>query len=289
MIYSMTAFARREIQGKWGVLICEMRSINHRYLEMSLHLPESLRLFEMAMRERIRQHLKRGKIECNMRLEMHMDEDNIKLNLNLALAKELIHASEKIGKLMSAQAPTAALDVLRMPGVLQSREMDNRFLEAPLLDLLEQTLQELLKVRQREGEELKVLFLQRLDLMAVEVAKVRKHLPTVLNEQTERLKKRFADAKIDLDPLRLEQEMVIFAQRIDVAEELDRTETHMAEVRRVLNQDGAAGRRLDFLLQELNREANTLGSKSVDPIITRAAVEMKVLIEQIREQVQNVE
>jgi len=157
------------------------------------------------------------------------------------------------------------------------------------LRLVEQTLVELIEVRQREGEELKRLFLQRLDAMQVELTKVRERLPHVMKEQHDRLLKRFQDAKIELDPNRLEQEMVMFAQKIDVAEEIERTETHISEVRRMLKHGGIIGRRFDFLLQELNREANTLGSKSVDPVITHAAVEMKVLIEQIREQVQNIE
>ena len=155
--------------------------------------------------------------------------------------------------------------------------------------MLEKTLKDLIVVRGREGEELKQLFLQRMDLMQQELAKVRERLPHVMTDQYDRLKRRFTDARVELDPGRLEQEMVMFAQRIDVAEEIERTETHITEVRRILKQGGTIGRRLDFLLQELNREANTLGSKSVDSTITHAAVEMKVLIEQVREQVQNIE
>ncbi|MHB1222350.1 MAG: YicC/YloC family endoribonuclease, partial [Gammaproteobacteria bacterium] len=161
--------------------------------------------------------------------------------------------------------------------------------QGEVLGLLKKTAEDLLAARGREGEDLKQTFLQRLDLMQKEIAKVKVQLPKIMTEQREKLLKRFADAKMDLDPTRVEQEMVMYAQKIDVAEELDRTETHITEVRRVLKEGGIIGRRLDFLLQELNREANTLGSKSTDPILTHAAVELKVLIEQIREQVQNIE
>jgi uncharacterized protein (TIGR00255 family) len=178
---------------------------------------------------------------------------------------------------------------LHFPGVIEKREVDVKILQNEVLELLEKAIQDLLAARMREGEELKRLFLQRMDVVQHELIKVSEKLPHVITEQQERLLKRFSEAKVELDAGRLEQEMVIFAQKMDVSEEIERTKTHITEVRRILTEGGPAGRRLDFLLQELNREANTLGSKSVDPVITHAAVEMKVAIEQAREQVQNIE
>jgi uncharacterized protein (TIGR00255 family) len=289
MISSMTAFARTERQGEWGSLVCEMRSINHRYLEISLHLPDILRVLEMPIRECIREHVKRGKIECGIRLHSSQTEVSAMFTINATLAKELCSAGETIAAMLREPQKINPTDIMRFPGVMETKEASIEVLQPDVLRLVEQTLVELIEVRQREGEELKRLFLQRLDAMQVELTKVRERLPHVMKEQHDRLLKRFQDAKIELDPNRLEQEMVMFAQKIDVAEEIERTETHISEVRRMLKHGGIIGRRFDFLLQELNREANTLGSKSVDPVITHAAVEMKVLIEQIREQVQNIE
>lgn len=289
MIQSMTAFSRIQHQGNWGSLVCEMRSINHRYLEISLHLPELLRVLEMPMRERIRKLIKRGKVECNVRYQPSPSIENALFTVNTTLAQELCKASEEIASFLKTAAPTYPTDILRFPGVLETKETNLGVLENEVYHLLDATLKDLIAARSREGEELKQTFLQRLDLMQQELAKVRERLPQVMIDQRERLMKRFTEAKVELDPNRLEQEMVMFAQKIDVAEEIDRTETHINEIRRILKQDGIIGRRLDFLLQELNREANTLGSKSVDSVITHAAVELKVLIEQIREQVQNIE
>jgi uncharacterized protein (TIGR00255 family) len=289
MIYSMTAFARVHHQGDWGSFVCEMRSINHRYLEISPHLPEMLRVFEMPIRERIRQHIKRGKVECGIRFQPTLGNSEGLLRVNDTLAKALCNASEKIATFLKEPAQISPSDILRFPNVLETKEADLQALESEVFELIEATLTELLQARGREGEELKQLFLQRMDAMQQELAKVRQQLPQVMSDQKDRLLKRFTDARLELDPARLEQEMVIYAQKIDVSEEIERTETHIAEIRRVLKNGGMVGRRLDFLLQELNREANTLGSKSVDPVMTHAAVEMKVLIEQVREQVQNVE
>lgn len=289
MIYSMTAFARAQSQNESGTLVCELRSINHRYLEISMHLPEAFRVLEMPLRDLIRDHLKRGKVECVIRYQLSPTADKALFNVNISLAQELCKASETIADLLKVSAPIYPTDILRFPGVMETREADLTKLEKEVFALVEKTLKDLVQARGREGEELKVLFLQRMELLQHELGKVRERLPSVLKEQQEKILKRFADVKLELDPNRLEQEMVMYAQRIDVMEEIERTETHIGEVRRILKQGGVAGRRLDFLLQELNREANTLGSKSVDSVLTHAAVEMKVLIEQVREQVQNVE
>lgn len=289
MIYSMTAFTRVQHQGEWGSLVCEMRSINHRYLEIGIHVPEVLRVLEMPMRELIRQHVKRGKIECAIRYQPAHGAEGALLSVNSILAKELCLASEGIADFLQRPAPINPAEILRFPGVLATQEADVKTLQVEVFHLLNLAIKDLMTARSREGEELKSLFLQRMDLIQQELGKVRGRLPQVISDQHERLRKRMAEVKLELDSGRLEQEMVMFAQRIDVAEEIDRTETHVTEVRRVLKEGGLAGRRLDFLLQELNREANTLGSKSTDTILTHAAVEMKVLIEQVREQVQNIE
>lgn len=288
MIHSMTAFAREQSQGQWGMLTCEMRSINHRYLEVSLHLSEALRPFEGMIRDMIRKIVKRGKIECGLRYRPAVDTD-ASFVVNTQLVNQLVTACEEIRGSLKDSAPIPASDILRFPGVLEAKEMDQGTLQAEVMSLVEHTLKDLLAAREREGAELNKLFLERMDRMQAEMDNVRTRLPQVMKDAQEKLLKRFTDAKIELDPARVEQEMVMFAQKIDIAEEIERTETHIAEVRRVLKNGGAAGRRLDFLLQELNREANTMGSKSTDTIITHAAVEMKVLIEQVREQVQNIE
>ncbi|HLB43630.1 MAG TPA: YicC/YloC family endoribonuclease [Gammaproteobacteria bacterium] len=289
MICSMTAFARSEIQGDWGGLICEIRSINHRYLEMVFYLPDMLRAFEMSMRESVRQFIKRGKIECSIRYQSNVNAAGSLFAINEILVQALCQASQQIASFLPTTASMSVTDILRFPGVLETKETDLTILQKQVFYLLEKTLNELLASREREGNELKQLFFKRMDLIQQELETVRQRLPQVIQEQQERLIKRFTDVKIELDPGRLEQEMVIFAQKIDVTEEIDRTETHIAEIRRILNQGGVVGRRLDFLLQELNRETNTLGSKSTDSMLMHAAVEMKVLIEQVREQVQNIE
>lgn len=288
MIHSMTAFARTQVQGKWGTLTCEIRSINHRYLEIGLHMPDVLRVLEMPIRELIRKHLKRGKIECNVRYQPGQDVDAL-VSVNAKLAKELCQAVEQVAGLLDNAAPVQPADILRFPGVLETSEADTSMLHSEAKTLVENTLKDLVAARMREGDDLNQLFIGRMELMGTELSKVRERLPQVLQESKEKLVKRFTEASVELDPGRLEQEMVMFAHKVDVAEEIERTETHINEVRRILKAGGLVGRRLDFLMQELNREANTLGSKSADPILTHAAVEMKVLIEQIREQVQNIE
>ena len=288
MIYSMTAFARSQSQGTTGNLTCEMRSINHRYLEMNLYLPELLRGLEMSMRDYIRKFIKRGKLECVIRYQPNPETETAWM-LNQSLTKALCQASEQIAQLLQQPGLIQPTEILRFSGVFEAKPVDASNLQTEVFPLLEKTLHDLVAARAREGEELKQLFLQRIDLLQLQLQLVKQRLPQVLNDQLERLRNRFLEAKLEIDHGRLEQEMLLFVQKIDIAEELDRIETHIAEVRRVLEQNDAAGRRLDFLLQELNREANTLGAKSVDATIMHAAVEMKVLIEQVREQVQNIE
>jgi uncharacterized protein (TIGR00255 family) len=288
MIQSMTAFARTQGQGKWGSMVCELRSINHRYLEIIVRLPETLHELEIPIRECIRQQVKRGKIECHLRYQPG-DVIGTGITINHLLVEQLCKAHGVIAQQLKQAASVNTMDILHWPGVLQTATVDLAVIQAAVLDVLENALQDLVAARGREGDELKLLFLQRLEIMQAEVARVRQHMPKTLISQRERLMARFSDAKLEFDAGRLEQELVLFAQKIDVAEELDRIDAHIAEVRRLLQQGGVTGRRLDFLMQELHREANTLGAKSVEVATTRAAVELKVLIEQIREQVQNVE
>jgi len=288
MIQSMTAFSRTQGQGTWGTAVCELRSINHRYLELVVRLPETLHALESAMRECIREYIKRGKIECHLRYQPG-DVAGAEITINAHLVEQLCKANERVAHFLKTPSPVHTMDILHWPGILQIAEIDLETIQDQVIILLEKGLKDLVAARAREGDELKQLFLQRLENMKTEVARVRQHMPDILAQQRERLASRFKDAKVELDSGRLEQEMVLFAQKIDVSEELERIDAHISEVRRILKQGGVVGRRLDFLMQELNREANTLGAKSADVDTTRASVELKVLIEQIREQVQNVE
>ena len=287
MVHSMTAFARHEQATAHGTLSWELRSVNHRYLEPHLRLPEAFRDLEGAVREALRQGLSRGKVECTLRFA----EENAgkPLQVDSERARQLINAAEQVAALIKQPAPLNPLEVLAWPGVLVADSADPQALNAAALKLFDQALDELKAGRAREGAELAKLLNERLDSILDEVAALRELVPQMLAGQRAKIETRFAEMQAELDPQRLEQELVLLAQKSDVAEELDRLSTHVSEVRRVLKAGGAAGRRLDFLMQELNREANTLGSKAFDTRSTQAAVNLKVLIEQMREQVQNIE
>lgn len=287
MIHSMTAFARAEQAGPNGTLSWELRSVNHRYLEPHLRLPEALRELEAAVREALRQGLSRGKLECTLRYAE--DSAGKPLQVDLERAAQLVAAAESVAGLIKQPAALNPLEVLGWPGVLVADAADPQALNRAALDLFNQALEELKKGRAREGAELAKLLNERLDGILAEVAALRELVPQMLAAQRQKILDRCAELQAELDPQRLEQELVLLAQKSDVAEELDRLSTHVGEVRRVLKAGGQAGRRLDFLMQELNREANTLGSKAFDPRSTQAAVNLKVLIEQMREQVQNIE
>ena len=286
-MHSMTAFARVEQASAQGTLSWEIRSVNHRYLEPHLRLPEAFRDLEGSVREALRNGLSRGKVECTLRLA----EDNTgkALQIDRERAAQLVAAAESIAGLISQPAPLNPLEVLAWPGVLVADAADPQAQNAAALSLFKQALEELRSGRAREGAELARLLNERLEQMLEEIATLRELVPQMLASQRQKVLDRCQDMQVELDPQRLEQEMVLLAQKSDVAEELDRLATHVSEVKRVLKSNGAAGRRLDFLMQELNREANTLGSKAFDPRSTQAAVTLKVLIEQMREQVQNIE
>jgi len=288
MIRSMTAFARQEVAESWGVLTLELRTVNHRYLDVSFRLPEELRVLETKLREGIQQGLSRGKIDCTVRYQPEqLSEGDIQLDEKLM--KQLAGASKKVEQYFDQLRPVSALELMRWPGVLQTPEVEAEVLHKATLKLLKAALKELVKVREREGEKLKQIIDQRCDGISEIVAEIGKLVPEIKENWRERLMTRLEEIKGELDETRLEQELAIMAQKIDVDEEIDRLNTHVVEVKRVLNQTKPVGRRLDFLMQELNREANTLGSKSTDARTGTASVDLKVLIEQMREQVQNIE
>ncbi|MFC6441573.1 YicC/YloC family endoribonuclease [Bowmanella sp. JS7-9] len=286
-IYSMTAFARREHKAQWGTAVWEIRSVNQRFLETYFRLPEQFRGLEPVLRERFRNALQRGKVECSLRFNAN-DAAVGKLNLNEDLAKQLLHAADWVQS-HGQSTGVNPVDILRWPGVISAEEADMDSIQAEMLSALDACLQDFIAARAAEGANLKALIEQRLDGIEVEVAKVKEHMPAVMQWQRERIQSRFEEAKVELDPGRIEQEMILLAQRVDVAEELDRLTSHIGETRKILKKGGACGRRLDFMMQEFNRESNTLGSKSINADITQSAVELKVLIEQMREQIQNIE
>jgi len=287
MTLSMTAFARREASTTWGKLVWEVRSVNHRYLDVALRLPEELRALEPTVRARVADCAVRGRVDAA--LYWKPAEGGDAFDVNEAQLTRVAQALASLGRLGVATAPANALDLLRWPGVLRTAALDVEGLGAAALALLGQALDELRETRVREGAHMKQFMLERLAAIDVQVQSVRNLLPEVIAAHRERLTARLAELKTELDAVRVEQEIVIFANRTDVAEELERLGAHTQEARRVLDAGGQVGRRLDFLMQEFNREANTLASKSADLRVTGAAVELKVLIEQMREQVQNLE
>ena len=288
MTKSMTAFARETATGQAGEFTWELRSVNHRFLEPHIRLPEELRALEPAVRERISARMGRGKLDCNLRYVARAGA-GAGLRVNRHLVTQLLAAGEEVAAMVGRSAEPAWFDLLRWPGVLEEPERDLDAVSHEALALLERALDALEATREREGTRLARLILERCDRLQTSVAVVRELMPRVLEGIRRRLLDRLAEVRTELDPNRLEQELALLAQRLDVDEEMDRLEAHVAEVRSVVNGNQPAGRRLDFLMQELNREANTLASKSSDLDVTRAGVDMKVLIEQMREQVQNLE
>ncbi|KAA3629144.1 MAG: YicC family protein [Proteobacteria bacterium] len=288
MIRSMTAFARQELRADWGTLTWELRTVNHRYLEISTRLPEEFRVLEPEIREVVSTRLSRGKLECNLRFQQAPGVTP-EVDVDQGLAQALVEANQLIEELLLNAAHINPMELLRWPGVLSLKGPDLEPVFDEAIQSLTSALEELITTREREGERINAVISQRCTAMRDLVEEAKQRLPEVLERQRQRLIERLIEIRDELKEDRLEQEMVMFAQKIDVAEELDRLETHIDEVERVLERDEAVGRRLDFLMQELNREANTLGSKSADIETTRIAVDLKVLIEQMREQVQNIE
>lgn len=288
MVASMTAFARKQTEYEWGTLIWEIRSVNHRYLEPGLRIPDMVRAIEPQVRDALRKAISRGKVDCQLRIQLTNNEGGNE-NLNDALVKKLLHLSAHVRSVSHDASHLSVAEILRWPGVLQEQELDTNSLQADALALLKETLTDFDASRQREGEELSQLIRQRLYSVRDIVKSIRERLPEILLRQQDNIRTRLDAFLTELDPARLEQEIVLLAQKADVDEELDRLFTHVSEVERVLGTNEPIGRRLDFLMQELNREANTLSSKSIVAETTLNAVELKVLIEQMREQVQNIE
>lgn len=289
MICSMTGFGRCQAENDWGFAIWEIRSINHRYLEINLRLPEILRELEQNVRTIIHQMFQRGKIECSLRFHPGQKFDSL-ISINHNLLNQLIAIIQEISTSMPQEIVRLELmQLLAFEGVVVEKHFDLSPLKEDLLSLFKSAAKDLQGSRKREGENLATGIQERIKKLTKHVKAIQKQFPVTVNRQRQRLMQRFEEVKLGLDTTRLEQEMLYYAQKMDISEELDRTTSHLKEVSRILKKEEGAGRKLDFMMQELNREANTLASKSTDAFITHTAVEMKVLIEQIREQVQNIE
>ncbi|WP_409475761.1 YicC/YloC family endoribonuclease [Stenotrophomonas sp. Y-13] len=286
MIRSMTAYAGGERGTRWGTLGCELRSVNHRFLEVGVRLPEELRALEPQLRERVAARISRGKLDLVMRLRAPDAAPT------LAVDEALVEQLGGLARRLHSRFPDMRIgftELLAYPGVLRGEAVDAAALQAEALALLDETLDGFVAAREREGAKLTAAISERVDAIERIAGEVRGLIPAIREGQRAKLAARLADLPHPVDPGRAEQELVLWLQKLDVDEELDRLGSHIGEIRRVLREREPVGRRLDFLLQEFNREANTLGSKSVDSRTSNAAVELKVLIDQIREQVQNLE
>jgi uncharacterized protein (TIGR00255 family) len=288
MIASMTGFARREASGEWGALVCELRSVNHRFLEAGFRLPDELRPAEGELRSRLAQKIRRGKVDCTMSYRRPSGVAGA-FEVDALALERLLHAAQTVSRSLHGPATVNVLDVLRWPGVLREDAAGGEPLLAAAGAVFAATLEDLSAARAREGQRLREVLEQRCTALEALIQDVRARLPEIQSHMRARLEARIAELTTSVDQERLEQELALLLQRLDVDEELERLSGHVVEVRRVIGGGEPAGRRLDFLMQELNREANTLSSKSQDLETTRSAVDMKVIIEQMREQVQNAE
>ena len=288
MVHSMTAFSRQQVESEWGSLTWEIRSVNHRYLEPSVRLPESFRSLENPIRKELREKLNRGKVECQLRFQT-LATKQIDWQLNLELISRLTKANSEINRKTGGDYLLSSLDILKWPGVINDQSLDEEIFNQEALKLFEKALDDLIVSRKREGESLRSLLLKRIESIQSIVDSIRSKMPLIITKQKKNLLLKLEELKAEFEPTRLEQEIAMLAQKADVDEELDRLDSHLQEVKRVIDSDGQIGRRLDFLMQELNREANTLSSKSIVVETTQGAVELKVLIEQMREQIQNIE
>jgi uncharacterized protein (TIGR00255 family) len=289
MIASMTGFARHERTGPYGTLVCEIRSVNHRYLDATLRLPDSCRALEPALRQALAARINRGKVDCTLQ-QRAAQNSAAGLDIDQEVLKRLLgRLAELKDALAQPPAQVDLIEVLRWPGVLREADASSDQLQVDAQSLFAQTLAELAAARAREGARLAQLIEQRLAALSQMIDGTRGRLPEAQARIRQRFAERLAELKVQVDPERIEQEIALLLQRFDIAEEIDRLSGHIVEARRALSSSEPAGRRLDFLMQEFNREANTMSSKSQDQETTRTAVEMKVLIEQMREQVQNIE
>lgn len=288
MVYSMTAFSRQQLEHEWGSLTWEIRSVNHRYLEPSIRLPENFRSLENPIRKQLRDKLYRGKIECLLRFRT-VEANQIDWHLNLDLISQLTKANLEINSNIGGDYKLSSLDILKWPGVISDQSIDEEIFNKEAMGLFEKALDDLMVVREREGASLRDAILKRIASIQRIIDSIQAKMPSIILKQKENLLNKLEDIKAEFEPTRLEQEITLLAQKADVDEELDRLNSHLQEAKRVLDSGGQIGRRLDFLMQELNREANTLSSKSIVVETTQSAVELKVLIEQMREQIQNIE
>jgi len=288
MIHSMTGFASATRELPTSALNVELRSVNHRYLDLQFRLPEDLRALEPGLRELIVARLQRGKVECRIGLNT-LTAATKSFELNVEVLKQLRVLSEKLRLAWPSVNGLTAADILRWPGMLGAETVSLEKMRAAAQDALRQVLDEFSASRAREGEKLKTVLLERVAAMEERVASVAPRMPQVIAAFQEKLTLRLREAMAVADDERIRQEIALFANRIDIDEELSRLATHFSEIKRILERGGAVGKRLDFMMQELNREANTLGSKSVDVEVTRVSLDLKLLIEQMREQIQNIE
>lgn len=283
----MTGFARKELAESWGNVVCEIRSVNLRHLETQFRLNDELRGLEPLLRDKLRQSIARGKVECQINLELDQQATG-ELNINKPLAKKVIDAAKWINK-ASGEGVINPMDVLNWPGVIVPNTQDLDLINQKVLILFDETLNAFIAMRQREGEQIRAILEQKLTGITNEIDLVRALMPVAIKWQRDRLISKFEDINLQPDTTRLEQELLLLANKVDVAEELDRLVIHIKEAYAILNKPEAIGRRLDFMMQEFNREANTLGSKAINAKITQSAIEIKILIEQMREQIQNIE
>ena len=288
MILSMTGFAAVGADLPGCALTVELRSVNHRYLDLQLRLPDELRALETSVREVLAAELKRGKVDCRLALT-RATPGATTLAVNAERVAQLRDAAAEVLRHAPGSTPLSTVEILRWPGVLTEPSLDPETLAMKAIELTRQALSELAASRAREGAKLKAILEERCQGIEEQLKRVAPRVPAIHEAFVEKLGSRLRDAGLDPDTERLKQELALFATKVDVAEEVSRLVTHVAEVRRVLSAGGSSGKRLDFLMQELNREANTLGSKSVDAELSQSALELKVLIEQMREQVQNIE
>ncbi len=288
MILSMTGFASQEYNTTSGILLLELRSVNHRYLELLIKPDDNMRNFESTIRELIQAKLGRGKVDCRLSL-VRNNALQASPVLNHSVLQQIAENAKTAAQYFPHTQPMNMLEILRMPGVLQTEALDSEALESDLKTALNAALDDLIAAKAREGEKLKAIILDRLAQITQHVIKVKPMMPALVQQYQQKLSTKLAEAHASNDDERIRQEMVLFAQRIDVDEELSRLSTHIDEVKRILNAGAAVGKRLDFLMQEMNREANTLGAKSVAIETSQISMELKVLIEQMREQIQNIE
>ena len=286
MIVSMTAFGRKEASGEWGNVFMEIKTVNHRYLDISIRIPDDFRILEAGIRDRISSRIKRGKVDCSLRIEPG-EQALSKIPVNIELVEKIVAAARSLP--ISENDQMNPLDIMRWPGVIQKEMFDIDTIQDPVYSLVDATLGSIIETREREGAKIRDMILERCDAVSNQIINIKSKLPEIAEDIRTRYFKKAKDMQVELNNERFEQELLLLLQKMDISEELDRLEAHLKEVIHVVDQNEPMGRRLDFLMQEFNREANTLGSKSINIDMSNTSIELKVLIEQMREQIQNIE